>query len=73
MALLPDPVVHDFLGVQRNFDALTRRFVVGRGDPNGVVRASPPAFFLREDGAAGSYVYVKTTPPSDLTGWVVVA
>ena len=70
MGLLPDPVVRDFGGVQRNFDAIAKLITVGTGDPNNVVTASPPALYLDADGGAGATLWVKETGINTDTGWV---
>lgn len=73
MALLTDPAIQDFQAVQRNFDKISRRVFSGVGSPEGVVRAAPGALFMREDGAAGSSLYVKQTAATVATGWLAVA
>lgn len=73
MGLLTDPTIHDMAGVQRNFDALAQQFIPGLGTPEGNVKAKPTAFYLQQDGAAGSLVWVKTTQANDPTGWVAIA
>ncbi len=40
------------------------------GSPNGAVRASPGAIYLRRDGGAGATLYVKETGVNTNTGWV---
>lgn len=73
MSLLTDPVIKDMASVQRNFDAISKRFIFGKGTPEGNVKADPGSFYGREDGAVGSSAYVKTTPASLATGWVAIA
>lgn len=70
MGLLSDPVITDDASVQRNFEALARRIYTGRGSPEGVVAGRVGALYLREDGGAGTTLYVKETSPTDKTGWV---
>jgi hypothetical protein len=73
MGLLTDPTVKDMPGVQRNFDALAKRFIFGEGSPEGNVKAKPGTFYGNEIGAVGSSAFVKTTPDSLATGWVPIA
>lgn len=42
----------------------------GTGDPNGVVTASPPAFYLNDAGGASVTLYVKESGDGTNTGWV---
>lgn len=69
VALLSVPVVSDFAGVQRNFEALARLIHVGRGDPEGEVPAKTGSLFINEDGGAGVTLYVKEDSPTMTTGW----
>ena len=48
--------------------AKTDLITIGTGDPEGVVTASRPAIYLREDGGAGTTLYVKETATGN-TGW----
>lgn len=45
-------------------------FFVGKGSPEGVVKAKVGAFYQRLDGGAGTAVYVKETGDNTKTGWV---
>ena len=64
--------------IQRNFKAIARAaslpqgviFGPGQGDPNGLVKASPGAVYLRADGGAGTSFYVKESGVNTNTGWV---
>ena len=49
--------------------AKTDLITTGTGSPEGVVAASVPALYLREDGGAGSTLYVKESGSGN-TGWV---
>ena len=42
----------------------------GTGSPEGVVAANQGSIYIREDGAASTILYVKTTGPVYNTGWV---
>ncbi|HEY4096156.1 MAG TPA: hypothetical protein VGM33_11615 [Baekduia sp.] len=42
----------------------------GTGDPEGVVAAPVGVVWLREDGGAGSTMYVKESGGSGPSGWV---
>ena len=46
------------------------KFTEGTGSPEGVVTGERGARFFRTDGAAGTFLYVKTTQTKDATGWV---
>jgi hypothetical protein len=70
MGLLPDPVIHDLLGVQRNMTAINNMLHAGEGDPNGRVVASPGALYLNTEGGAGTALWVKESGVEDDTGWV---
>ncbi|HEU4975289.1 MAG TPA: hypothetical protein VFT50_09385 [Baekduia sp.] len=65
---LPSPTVAD-PAAQQNFDWLAGHLVVGRGSPEGVVRATPGSLYVDEDGGAGATLYVKESGNGD-TGWV---
>lgn len=70
---------------QRWFTALVEavtaqqsHFQFGSGDPEGVVEAAQGTVFVRDNGAAGSTVYSKTTGGTDpatltKTGWVALS
>ena len=45
-------------------------FTEGTGSPEGVLKAERGARYFRTDGAAGTFLYVKTTQTKDATGWV---
>lgn len=53
-------------------DALLDRYLEGEGSPEGVVTADKGALYQRQDGTAGSLLYVKTTDDS-ATGWLAFA
>ena len=48
----------------------TPNFMEGTGSPEGVHTAERGTRFFRTDGAAGTFLYVKTTQTKDATGWV---
>ena len=52
-------------------DALLARYLEGTGDPEGVVVADRAAVYQRQDGGAGTLIYIKTTDDSS-TGWLAV-
>lgn len=45
----------------------------GTGSPEGVVDAPKAVIYEREDGGAGTLLYVKTTAAGTLTGWSAFA
>ncbi len=47
-------------------------FHIGDGSPEGVVTAEQAARYYNRTGAAGTFLYVKTTTTGD-TGWVAYA
>jgi hypothetical protein len=61
--------------IQRNFETLERlmqaqlAILIGTGDPNGAVTASPPALYLNRSGGAGTTLYVKESGAGNV-GWV---
>lgn len=73
MGLLTDPTIRDFAGVQRNFDAIARRFYSGLGSPEGNLPAQRGSLFMREDGGVGTSLYAKQSAASVKTGWVAIA
>ncbi len=46
------------------------KYIEGTGTPEGVVIAERGTRFFRTDGAAGTFLYVKSTQTQDATGWV---
>lgn len=66
---LPSPTVRD-PACQLNWEVLARLLYTGAGSPNGRIVASPPALYLREDGGAGTTLYVKESGLGTNTGWV---
>lgn len=80
---LPDPFV-TYNGevvpqsVQRDLDyldgtttkLLTLVPLVGVGNPNGVVTASPPSLYLNLSGGAGTTLWVKESGVQTNTGWI---
>ncbi len=57
--------------------SLQQHVQFGSGDPEGVVVAAQGTLFLRDDGAAGTTAYAKTTGGTDPatltdTGWVAL-
>jgi hypothetical protein len=67
---LPDKTVKDFGAVQRNFDFLDKLIFVGSGAPNGVITASPPAFYLNKAGGPTATFWIKESGDNTNTGWV---
>jgi hypothetical protein len=55
---------------QLNWEALAGALLTGVGSPNGSQVASPPALYLRQDGGAGTTLYVKESGVNTDTGWV---
>jgi hypothetical protein len=53
-------------------DALLLRYLEGEGSPEGVVTADKGALYQRQDGTAGSLLYVKTEDDTN-TGWLAFA
>lgn len=49
---------------------LQGRWRWGTGSPEGVVDAPLSTVYQRDDGGAGTHLYVKTTALGTLTGWV---
>lgn len=45
-------------------------FIEGTGTPEGVRKGERGTRYFRTDGAAGTFLYVKTTQTKDATGWV---
>jgi hypothetical protein len=70
MGFLPDTQIHDFAGVQRNFERIGAFEFAGVGSPQGVVPARVSAVYHREDGGAGTALYVKEADSGLATGWV---
>ena len=70
MGLLPDPVVHDAQGAQRNWNVLGQMLHMGVGNPNGIVPAPIGAVYFNRAGGAGAALYVKETGEMSDTGWV---
>lgn len=54
---------------QLNWDALRALLHVGNGSPESVVAARIGSLYLRQDGGAGSSLYVKESGTGK-TGWV---
>ncbi len=46
------------------------KYIVGTGSPEGVHKANQGDRFFRTDGAAGTFLYFKSTQTKDATGWV---
>ena len=55
--------------VTGNFEQLAQWLHTGSGSPEAVVAASVGALYLRQDGGAGTTLYVKESGISN-TGWV---
>lgn len=72
MGLLSDPTINDWSSLQRNFDSIARRIIVGNGSPEGNLKAPRGALYMREDGGTGTSLYRKESATSDPTGWVAV-
>lgn len=53
----------------QNWLYLASYFIVGKGNPEGVVRARVGAIYLREDGEPGDAVYVKESGEGTDEGW----
>jgi hypothetical protein len=53
---------------QRNFDVLAQFWFHGTGSPEGLIVARVGALYSREDGGAGSTLYVKESGVG-ATGW----
>lgn len=73
---LPDPVIKDFSGIQRNLDLLDSKLTpllgllrFGTGSPENVVTANIGTIYFRADGGAGTSIYVKESGTGN-TGWV---
>jgi hypothetical protein len=64
MGVLPDVYVHDWAGMQRNFTALTSRFLEGRGAPDASDKG--PLGALYTDTETGDLYVLKTS------GWVAL-
>lgn len=56
------------LDCQLNWEALSKRLLLGNGSPEGAVTAVAPAMYLRLNGGAGTTLYVKETGSGN-TGW----
>lgn len=54
----------------RQLQGVIRR---GSGSPEGVVDAPKGVIYERDDGTAGTLLYVKGTASGTLTGWVAFA
>lgn len=54
----------------RQLQGMLRR---GSGSPEGVVDAPKGVIYEREDGVAGTLLYVKTSALGTLTGWTAFA
>ena len=67
-----DPVANTLfdLGNNATFLELVDLINIGDGDPNGVVTASPPAFYLNRTGGVSTTLYVKESGTDTNTGWV---
>jgi hypothetical protein len=72
VAMFRAPGTRASIALARQTDTLASagRFCWGTGSPEGVQDGGRMSFYLREDGAAGSRVYLKTTADGTLTGWV---
>ena len=54
----------------RNILRPAPNFIEGDGSPEGARTAERGTRYFRNDGAAGTFLYVKTTQTKDATGWV---
>lgn len=66
---LPEQFV-SWLEELRNILKPVPNFIEGTGTPEGVHKAERGTTFFRTDGAAGTFLYVKSTQTKDATGWV---
>lgn len=58
-------------GSATRYFVTSNRFITGgNGSPNGIVAANPGSLYLRQDGGAGTCLYVKESGGSTSTGWV---
>ncbi len=57
---------------QANWLFLSQRLIVGKGTPQGKVKADVGAIYQREDGAEGEALYVKKSGRGTAEGWASV-
>lgn len=66
----PTAEAHRYLSGIDKLSEVLQYFQIGTGTPEGVVIASPPAFFIRLDGGALTTIYSKESGTGTNTGWV---
>ena len=59
---------HRYLSGIAELSEILQYFVIGTGSPEGSIVASPPKFYIRLDGGAGTTLYAKESGTGN-TGW----